>query len=219
MTIVKICGLTNLEDTRWAWRCGADLMGFIFVPSSPRCIAPKDAAAITKGLAAEGCQAQLVGVFASQPLDEVRAVVRTCSLHLAQLHGGETPEYARRLNVPVIIARRVRDGIAWDELASYDAWAYLFDSYDPQRLGGTGHTWDWELLRGTESRDTRVIIAGGLTPDNVRLVVRQMKPWAVDVSSGVEAAPGRKDPAKVARFIECVREEAEHDCGSPRNGL
>jgi phosphoribosylanthranilate isomerase len=219
MTMVKICGLTNLHDARWAWECGADLLGFVFVPSSPRCVTQEEAAAITERLAAEGCQAKLVGVFASQPLEQVGQVVKRCSLDLAQLHGGEEPEYVGRLRIPVIIGTRVREGIDWDELASHRAWAYLLDSYDPKKLGGTGHAWDWELLRGARRTDLRLIIAGGLTPDNVPSLVRQLKPWGVDVSSGVEAAPGRKDPDKVARFIECVREESEHDCRSAGNGL
>ena len=213
MTMIKICGLTVLEDARWAWRCGADLLGFIFVPSSPRYIAPEKVARITEALTAEGCQARFVGVFAGETVETVQQIASTCSLHLVQLHGEETADYVRRLGLPAIIARRVRDHVAWDELATAyrglerEVWAYLLDSYDPHRLGGTGQVWNWDLLPGSTDRPLRWIIAGGLTPDNVALALRRARPWGVDVSSGVEASPGRKDPARVARFIQQIREE------------
>lgn len=205
MTVVKICGLTNLDDARWAAQCGADLLGFIFVPSSPRYIAPDKAAAITAKLADEGCTARFVGVFADEPLEMVRRVVAACALHLVQLHGHETPEYARSLGLPAIVARRVCGAIPWEELAAFHPWAYLLDSYDPQRLGGTGQPWPWELLAEGRQRLGRVILAGGLTAENVGEALRRARPWGVDVSSGVESVPGRKDPAKVERFIRNVQ--------------
>jgi len=201
MTMVKICGLTNLEDARWAWQRGADLLGFVFVRSSPRYVTPDNAAAITRALTAAGCEAKFVGVFANEPVWAVHRIASQCGLHVIQLHGGERPDYARSLGRPVIMACHVSESVPWDELFKYDAWAYLLDSYDPKQLGGTGHTWRWDLLREGPERPLRLIIAGGLTPDNVELVVRQISPWGVDVSSGVEAAPGRKDPDKVGRFI------------------
>jgi len=209
VTVVKICGLTNLEDARWAWRCGVDLLGFIFVRSSPRYVAPAEVTKITKTLLAEGCEARFVGVFANESIEVVRQIADTCSLHLVQLHGGEKPDYAHKLDIPVIIAHRVRERVPWEELSLYEAWAYLLDSYDPLRLGGTGHTWRWDISREANKGTMRLIIAGGLTPDNVGLVVRQVRPWGVDVASGVEAYPGRKDPFKVKRFIQHVREEDE----------
>lgn len=207
MTQVKICGLTNLEDARWACRCGANLLGFIFVPASPRYVTPEGAARITGALAAEDWSVQFVGVFANESSEVIHQVAETCSLDYAQLHGEETPEHARALRLPFILARRVRDRPSWDDLARYDAWAYLFDTYHPRSLGGTGRTWRWELLEGWNERPARIIVAGGLTPDNVRAAIRQIRPWGVDVSSGVEARPGRKDPAKVERFIQQVKEE------------
>lgn len=202
MTAVKICGLTNLEDARWAWQCGADLLGFIFVQSSRRSVSATEAARITRALADEGCTARFVGVFANQSIEAVRRIANTCSLHLAQLHGGEPPDYARALGLPVIVARPVRDRVPWDKLSLYGAWAYLLDSYDPQQLGGTGHSWRWELLDKRPQTSSKIIIAGGLTPDNVSLAVDQARPWGVDVSSGVEAHPGCKAPSKVALFIQ-----------------
>jgi len=207
MTAVKICGLTNLEDARWAWQCGADLLGFIFVRSSPRYIVPIEAARITRALVAQDCRARFAGVFANESIETVCQVVTRCSLHLVQLHGGEKPDYARALGIPVIIAWRVQERVPWDELALYDAWAYLLDSHDPSRLGGTGRTWQWNLLQERSQNTVRLIVAGGLTPDNVGLAIRQTRAWGVDVSSGVEARPGRKDPSLVELFVQRVREE------------
>ncbi len=207
MTAVKICGLTNLEDACWAWQCGADFLGFIFVRSSPRYIVPMEAAGITRALAAQGCKARFVGVFANESIETVCQVVSECSLHLVQLHGGEKPDYARALGIPAIIARRVQEQVPWDELAVYEAWGYLLDSHDPLRLGGTGRTWRWDLLAGVNRGMARLIIAGGLTPSNAGLAIRQAKPWGVDVSSGVEASPGRKNPSLVQLFVQRVREE------------
>ncbi len=206
MTIVKICGLTNLEDARWAWRCGADLLGFILVHASPRYILPDELVRITDALRSEGCSCQLVGVFADEPIEAVRNMVAQCGLHLAQLHGHETPAYAARLGTPYIVSRRVSDAVPWEELSQYAPWAYLLDTYDAHQRGGTGRTWNWELLRDATHQGKRLIIAGGLTPDNVGQAIRRARPWGVDVSSGVEAAPGRKDAGKVARFIQSVRE-------------
>jgi len=222
MTRVKICGLTTCEDARWAWHCGADLLGFVFVESSPRCVEMDMVAQITETLTQEGCRAHFVGVFADAPAATIRHTVRVCGLHHAQLHGHESPEEARASGVSTIIARRVREQVPWEELARYDAWAYLLDSHDPQRLGGTGRAWRWDLLaedKGAPRRKPRLIVAGGLTPDNVAQAIQKARPWGVDVSSGVEAAsarhraePGRKDPERVARFIRAVRKEDEKPC-------
>lgn len=214
MTRVKICGLTSLEDARWAWRCGADLLGFIFVPSSPRYISPAKVAGITEALRAEGCEARFVGVFVNESPASLKKTVKACSLHLAQLHGDESAEYARQLDFPVIVARRIRGHVPWDDLATYEAWGYLLDSYDAHRRGGTGQTWNWDLLRagGETEVPGRLIVAGGLTPDNVASVVRGARPWGVDVSSGVERNPGHKDRDKLRRFIKNVREADKALC-------
>lgn len=210
MTYIKICGLTNWQDARWAWRCGADLLGFIFVPSSPRYVRLEDVAPITEALLREGCEARFVGVFADQPAASIRETVEACHLHLAQLHGQVTPQDVAAVQPPVIVAVRVSGEVAWGALRRYDAWAYLLDTHDPERLGGTGRPWDWRRLEQGEDRPARLIVAGGLTPDNVTTAIRLTRPWGVDVSSGVEAVPGRKDPAKVAAFIRHVREEDRH---------
>jgi phosphoribosylanthranilate isomerase len=207
MTAIKICGLTNLEDARWAARCGADLLGLIFVPTSPRYVAPEAAARMARTLHAEGVQAKLVGVFADEAIETVRAFASTCALDLVQLHGRESPAYAAQLERPYLLARRVRDSISWDDLERYAAWGYLLDTYNAGRLGGTGEIWDWRILSDAGRQLTkRLIIAGGLTAENVAQAVRQAHPWGVDVSSGVEARPGFKDHAKIERFIQSVRE-------------
>lgn len=207
MTAIKICGITNLEDARWATRCGADLLGFILVPASPRYIAPHDLSPLAEALRAEGVSAPLVGVFADESIDLVRAVASTCALDLVQLHGHESPTYAAQLGYPFLLARRVRDTIPWDELEHYPAWGYVLDADRAGRLGGTGQTWDWRVLGDAERPvGCRLIVAGGLTPENVAQMVRQVRPWGVDVSSGVECGPGLKDHAKLKRFIESVRE-------------
>lgn len=205
MVKVKICGLTNLEDARWACQQGADLLGFIFVPASPRYIPPAQAAAIIEALRAEGCQALCVGVFVDAPASEVQETAARCRLDLVQLHGSEPPAYARQMPCPVIRAHRVRGAVPWDELLAYPAWAYLLDSFHPQSAGGTGQAWNWDILESAVLPAARLIIAGGLTPENVAEAVRRLTPWGVDVSSGVESRPGKKDPVKVRDFIRQVK--------------
>lgn len=206
MITVKICGLTNLEDARVAWRSGADLLGFVFVRSSPRHVTSAQAADIAARLRDNGCTARLVAVTAGLTEQEITQLVAQTGLDVAQLHSGEPPALVQALAMPAIVARRVRDAVPWAELAACTAWAYLLDGYDPARLGGAGRTWDWQLAAqrppGFDRVLERVIVAGGLTPDNVAEAARRSRAWGVDVSSGVELAPGRKDHVAVARFIE-----------------
>ena len=209
MTIVKICGLTNTADARWAWQCGADLLGFILVPSSKRYLTERKAAEIIRALDASGCTARYVGVFADPDLQHVNEVAARCGFHYAQLHGLDETSSLSDLHVPTIIAHRVQNSVSWQAITSLPAWAYLLDSYKPGQLGGTGTAWHWELAQKGRPENTRIILAGGLSPDNVREAVRQVQPWGVDVASGTEASPGIKDPDKVAKFIRFVREEEQ----------
>lgn len=209
MVAVKICGLTNLDDARHAAVCGADLLGFVFVPASPRYVSPTQAAGIIGTLRANGCAAKMVGVFAGEARESVNAITRRCELDYVQLHGAEPPAYARDLAAPVIVARRVADRIPWEDLAAYDAAAYLLDAYRPDALGGTGAAWDWRLLAGAPA-DVPLILAGGLSPANVAQAIATatqfgVSLWAVDVSSGVERAPGLKDPDRVRAFIAAAK--------------
>lgn len=210
MTMVKICGLTNQDDAHWAWRSGADLLGFILVPSSPRHVDPQIVARIIETLRRQGCDIPTAGVFAGCERERLQEIVTQCGLDYVQLHGGESIEYAASiaaaLETPYIRALHVDEGFSWDGLPDEDAWAYLLDTHDGERLGGTGRSWRWERAQEQEGALKRLIVAGGLTPDNVAQAVRIVRPWGVDVASGVEVAPGQKDPIKVHRFIRNVRD-------------
>ena len=201
MTRVKICGLTAAEDAAAAVAAGADALGFVFVPGTPRCISPERAAAI---IAALPPLVSAVGVFVDQPLDEVAAIATACRLQAVQLHGNEPPAYCRRLSVPVIKAIRVRGPESLAALEGYPARAFLLDAFVEGQPGGTGATFPWALAREA-TRHGRIILSGGLRPETVAEAVRTIRPFGVDVSSGVERRPGLKDHEKVREFIVAVR--------------
>jgi phosphoribosylanthranilate isomerase len=208
MVRVKICGMTNLDDACHAAKCGADLLGFIFA-DSPRRVAPEQAREIVAALRAEGLARPIaVGVFVNTPPGDVIGICTDCGLSAAQLHGDESPDQCRlisRAGISVIKSFRIRDRASLDALIHYDAADFvLCDTYDPKQAGGTGRPFDHSLVAGL-GNSYRLILAGGLTPENVADAVRIVCPWGVDVSSGVEAAPGRKDPAKVEAFIRNAR--------------
>ena len=210
MTVVKICGLTNLADARWAWQCGADLLGFILVPASPRHVSPDLVAEIVGALRAEGCAASLVGVLTGTDAGVIRGIADRCDLDIVQLHGCAAPDVARCIDGRAIVAWRIADSVPWPALHRSAAWAHLLDACDPSRLGGTGRAWRWELLSAGRAagKGLRLIVAGGLTPNNVGEAIRRTRPWGVDVSSGVESSPGRKDWGRLERFITNAREAA-----------
>jgi len=224
-TLVKICGITNVDDALAAAEAGADWLGFIFYPQSPRSVTPEQARRIAnairqspyasrsrppgghRGREARGNTASIpisfVGVFVDEGLPLLRQIVAHCGLDYAQLHGMESPEVVTDLmdsGRHVIKAFRVRSETSLLTLERYQATAYLLDAYVDGRPGGTGQTFDWELAVRAK-RHGPIILGGGLTPNNVALAVRVVQPWAVDVASGVEAAPGRKDHEKLRRFI------------------
>ena len=205
MTRVKICGLTNLDDALAATEAGADLLGFVLVESSPRYLDPGRAAEVVAGLRQRGVGLPCVGVVAGWALEQVRALKGQCGFDLVQLHGAASPATAAALYPGVIVARQVTGPASLAGLGAYPAFAYLLDGRGTEGREEKGQPWDWALLR-TARIPGRVIVAGGLTPENVAQVVRQAWPWGVDVASGVEARPGRKDRVAVARFIRTVRE-------------
>lgn len=203
MTRVKICGLTNLADVECAAQAGADALGFVFA-QSPRRIAPEQARDL---LAAVGPYVTGVGVFANAPLDEVREVLEFTGCAAAQLHGDEEGNCVEFLSpYPVIKAVRVGEDFREAALEPYrTARALHLDTYVEGLWGGTGKRFDTRIAAGLVARGWRVIVAGGLTPANVAEVVRTVRPYGVDVSSGVEIAPGRKDHAKIREFVAAVR--------------
>lgn len=201
-TFVKICGITRLEDARAALAAGADALGFVFHPSSPRALGIDRAAAITAAL---GPFVTTVALFVDAEPSWVEEVLAVTGIHLPQFHGGETPEYCAAFRRPYIKAIRMAPGL--DPVAAAapytGAAAWLFDAWDPDRAGGTGTTFDWTRLPGALARP--LILAGGLTPENVDAAVRAVRPYAVDVSSGVEAGPGRKDDRRIRALLAAVR--------------
>ncbi|MCK8815757.1 phosphoribosylanthranilate isomerase [Natroniella sulfidigena] len=199
MTQIKICGLTNLEDAQLASQLGADLLGFIFA-DSPRQVTVQQVQEIISKL---NEQVKTVGVFANQSLEEVNQIAEACQLDYLQLHGDESPSYCQQLELPVIKAFRVKDRSYLEELAQYDVAKFLLDTYHPDKLGGSGQTFNWELALAAKEYG-EVIIAGGLDETNVKQAIEAVQPAGVDVSSGVEAKPGVKDHDKLKRFIRAI---------------
>ena len=208
MTLVKVCGITNLEDARHAIECGADELGFNFYKGSKRYIAPQVARQIIDRLPISSGN---IGVFVDEAIENVLETAGFVGLDGIQLHGGEGPEYVSLLRERskrfVVKAFRVSPAFemhsVWDWVVDY----HLFDAYSDSGLGGTGATFDWESFAADIAlyAPETAYLAGGLTPENVAKAIRIVRPYAVDVASGVESSPGKKDPAKVAAFIDAVR--------------
>lgn len=201
MVRVKICGITSLEDALMAVEAGADALGFVFHEQSPRHVTPEDAAGIIAGLPPF---VQTVGLFVNRPLEFVNETAARCRLDLVQLHGDEPPEFCDAVERRVIKAFRVKDVTSLDPIKNYRVAAHLLDAYSPKAYGGTGLTFNWDIAAVAKEFGP-VILAGGLTPDNVREAVEVVTPYAVDVSGGVESAPGKKDVAKVREFIRLAK--------------
>lgn len=205
MVRVKICGITNLKDARQALESGASFIGFNFYRRSPRYITPSAARRILQRLPE---RVKSVGVFVNESEDKVLTIAHHVGLHYLQLHGEESPGTVARLKrtLPVIKAIRVRDSFSTGQLTPYKhATAFLLDGFDRRRHGGSGKTFQWDIARRA-NRAGRIFLAGGLTPDNIGAAIRSAKPYAVDVCSGVEAKPGKKNPALVKDFMRAVRE-------------
>jgi len=199
---VKICGITNLEDARHASACGADALGFVFYPGSPRFVDPDQARRIIAELPP---MVTTVGLFVNEAPARIREMVEFCGLNTVQLHGEEEPDQCAYPPCRVIKALRLKQGMDDSVFAAYQVSALLLDAYVPDKPGGTGQLCDWDRAAEVASRH-RVILAGGLNPENVAGAVRQVHPYGVDVSTGVEEKPGQKDPEKVAMFIRMARE-------------
>lgn len=207
MVRVKICGITNLQDARYAVDVGADALGFVFAPSA-RQITPERVRRIVKSI---GPFVNFVGVFVDEDLQVVERVAQYCGLDTIQLHGSESPRYLSSLTprCRVVKAIRVKGKIAPDRLKRYRASAYLLDTYDKKKMGGTGRTSPqmWAVARrAVELGIAPIILAGGLNPGNVVDAIKVVRPFAVDVSSGVELRPGKKDKCLVREFIKAVKD-------------
>jgi phosphoribosylanthranilate isomerase len=211
---VKICGVTALEDALAAVEAGADMLGFNFYPPSVRCLTPQACREISDGmrqvLGMDIRQVQLVGVFVNASPAEIQEIMAVCSLDLAQLSGDEPPEALMSLGERAFKALRPADSQALQrDLERYPqrkiAPLWLVDAHHPGVYGGSGRKAAWDLAAGLAS-SAPIFLAGGLEPGNVALAVRQVRPWGVDVASGVESSPGRKDAGKMAAFIQAARQ-------------
>ncbi len=215
MTWIKICGTTNLEDALTAVEAGADALGFVFYEKSPRAIDPETARRIIETLPSN---LEKVGVFVNEPIEKILSTVTRAGLTAVQLHGvnSRRPEFLRSLKTGLKIFLVLQA----DEIKGFDATesrkagvgGVFVDSGTPQRPGGTGKTFDWKASVGEVqaiSKNIQVVVAGGLNAVNVAKAIDILKPWGVDVVSGVEAKPGKKDPAKVRAFIDAVRNAEE----------
>lgn len=202
---VKICGITNVTDGLAAAEAGADMAGLMFYDKSPRHITMPTAKEIAQRLPSFVVRA---GVFVNPAEDLVLRAIGECGLSLLQFHGDEPPEFCTKFGVMSLKGFRVRDAASLQALTAYHTDAWLLDAYSADKLGGTGATFNWELALEVKKSGKPIFLAGGLTPENVAEAVRRVQPFGVDVSSGVESAPGRKDPAKVKAFIAAARAAA-----------
>lgn len=207
---VKICGITNCDDAQAAIEAGADLLGFNFYTKSPRYIAPLSAARLIEAIQARSAPVRIVGVFVNSPLEAILTIMDECGIDLAQLSGDELPETLAGLNCRAFKSLRPKSTADLAQsLQQYqprlDAPSYLVDAYRPGEFGGTGQIADWRLARSL-AESYPVLLAGGLAPENVAAAIQQVHPWGVDVASGVEESPGRKDPGRMAAFIKIAKE-------------
>jgi len=198
---VKICGLTNYDDAIAAVEMGADLLGFNFYPKSPRFVTPENAAQIINKLPGF---VNVAGVFVNAPFDEILEVIRQCQLNWVQLHGDESPQFCRdflSLNVRTMKAIRVRDEKDIEKANDFFTDAILLDAFDPEKYGGTGLTFDWNVIGHIGKR---IFLAGGINPDNAAEAVK-LGVYGIDVCSGVEVEPGKKDHKKMKKLFENIQ--------------
>ncbi len=202
MIRVKICGITNLEDARLAVEAGADALGFIFVEGTPRFVTPAQVAPIARALPPFVTP---VGVFWNHPAGHVKAVAESCRLGALQFHGDESPEDVAGYPLPVIKTIKVAGAADLEAMPRYAVAAFLLDSRERWSEGEARQPIPWTLARVAGAHG-RIILSAGLTPANVAAAVAVARPWAVDVNSGVEASPGKKDPAKVRDFVRAAKQ-------------
>ena len=205
MTLVKICGITNLEDALSAVEADADLLGFNFYRPSPRYIEPAAAAAIIQGLPQSVVTA---GVFVNEALDTIEEVAARSGVSVLQLHGDESPEYCQALRSSgrhVIKVFRSGADFSLETVAAYDVPMIMLDAADAKLRGGTGKVGDWSQAHDTRTRFPTMFLAGGLSPENVSAAIEEVRPFGVDACSALESSPGKKDHARVREFVAAVR--------------
>jgi len=198
---VKICGITNLQDAQAAVEMGADMLGFNFYSQSPRYIRPEDAIAIIRKLPTF---IDNVGLFVNAPMEQIKAIAETGYLNWIQLHGDETPQFCSHVqfsNIRTIKAVRVKSQSDIENAKDYYTYAVLLDTFSPNSYGGTGEQFDWTWVK---SLPKRIFLAGGITPDNVADAIRTGA-YGIDICSGVESEPGKKDPEKMRRLFDAIR--------------
>ena len=200
VTRIKVCGITSVEDAVAVCRAGVHALGFVFA-ESPRRVSRDIVAGIVRALPPF---VTTVGVFVDETIDVVRETMQHCKLQIAQLHGHEDVQYCEALNIPFVKAFRLQDEEALRFIEAFPHNDFLVDSHMADGAGGTGKTCDWALA-AQAAKLGRMVLAGGLTPDNVKVALEKVRPYAVDVSSGVELSPGKKDITKIQQFIKEVQ--------------
>jgi len=206
MTKIKICGITNKADACYCARAGADYLGFVFYEKSPRCVTINKVRQIVRSLGVLRPSVQLVGVFVNEKFEKVQKIALSCGLDVLQFHGDEPGTFLKRFkNYSVIKAFRVKKGVPVKGLGSYEGALFLADTFKKDIFGGTGEVFDWAGLQVFKKTKKRFIVSGGLTPENVAVLLKRYRPFGVDVSSGVEKSPGRKNHQLVSAFIKAVK--------------
>ncbi|MEM8594202.1 MAG: phosphoribosylanthranilate isomerase [Pseudomonadota bacterium] len=206
-TRVKICGLTTLDDAQVAVRCGADALGFVFYDQSPRYVTPEAAQSIMSQLP---MFVQHVGLFVNASADAVQSIVDQTAISLLQFHGDETPDYCDQFNRPYIKAIRVKEDtdVVYEMSRFSNACGFLLDAYVADKFGGTGQSFNWSLIPSDVA--PTIALAGGLTPSNIGHAIEKVRPYAVDVSGGVEQRKGLKSHQKIIDFMTHVRRVDTH---------
>jgi phosphoribosylanthranilate isomerase len=206
MVLVKVCGITNLDDALAAADGGADALGFNFYSRSQRYIAPEAAQAIIDRLLPDYPKLLTVGVFVNESLDAIKKIAALTGVSALQLHGNETPEYCKALKTYYLIkVFSAGNKFAPQTVLDYDVWAIMLDAFDNEAFGGTGKLSDWAVARETRELFPKLFLAGGLSPENVAAAINEVNPYAVDACSRLESAPGRKDHTRLRAFVAAVR--------------
>jgi phosphoribosylanthranilate isomerase len=204
---VKICGITNINDALLCAECGADALGFIFYEKSKRFIKNEQAAEIIKQLPPFIAK---VGVFVDESFDTINKTVKETGLNSVQLHGNELPEFAQRFFLPIIKAFRVDNNFDWSKIEDYQNCKILLDAFSQNEMGGTGKSFDWKLI--PDGIKKKIILSGGISIDNLEFIFSEIKPAAVDLSSSLESAPGKKDHQKVKEFLNKLNRLRSKKC-------